>query len=139
MQVTQLMTSNPHIINADATLFEAAQKMRSFDCGILPVGDDVNHVIGVITDRDIVTHAIANDKDGKTTPVKEVMTANPFFCAENETVQEAVRQMNEHHTRRILVKDKNNKLTGILSLGDIIRRVQDKMLLGELFAEVSVG
>ena len=138
MQVTELMTSTPHLINANATLLEASQKMQSHDCGILPVGE-IDHVEGVLTDRDIVTRAIAAGKDIETTQVKEVMTDHPFFCEEGDSVQEAVNKMDQHHTRRILVKDKNNKLAGILSLGDIIRRVQDKNLLGEVFAETSTG
>lgn len=138
MQVTQLMTTKPHCIDANATLLEASQTMQSFDCGILPVGD-VDNVVGVLTDRDIITRAIAAGKDIGTTKVKDVMSEHPFFCEVDEPLQEAVYKMDQHHTRRILVKDKDSKLAGILSLGDIIRRVQDKALLGEVFAEISTG
>lgn len=136
MKVGLLMTSKPHMIEANDTLFEAAYKMQSFGCGILPVGD-VQNTVGVLTDRDIITRAVAKGKDVKTTRVKEVMTANPFFCEEDDFLQSAVHKMNQHRMRRVLVKDKANKLTGILSLGDIIRRVQDKALLGELFVGTS--
>ena len=67
------------------------------------------------------------------------MTKEPFFCQEDDFLQTAVGKMNQHHTRRILVKNKSNQLSGILSLGDIIRRVEDKVFLGELFSHTSVG
>ncbi len=138
MQISQVMTTKPHIIDTNATLFEAAEKMQSFDCGILPVGD-IDNTVGVLTDRDILTRAVAKGKDIKTTRVKEIMTNQPFFCQEDDFLQTAVDKMNQHHTRRILVKNKSNQLSGILSLGDIIRRVEDKVFLGELFSHTSVG
>lgn len=137
MQIHHIMTTKPHMIAPTATLLDAAQKMQLFGCGILPVGDAYN-VVGVLTDRDIVTRGIAFERDSKTTLVKDIMTPNPFFCVEEDHLHTAIHQMNECRTRRVLVKNKNNNLVGIISLGDIIKRVQDKELLCKLFAEASM-
>lgn len=138
MQIIHIMTAKPHVIEPNVTLLEAAEKMQSFGCGILPVGDLAN-IVGVLTDRDIVTRALAKGKDIKTTLVRDIMSINPFFCEEEEFLQSAVYKMNQNRTRRVLVKDKNNRLTGILSLGDIIRRLEDKSVLAELFTETTIG
>lgn len=138
MKIASIMTTKPHLIAPNDTVLNAAQKMKSYGCGILPVGD-VKNIVGVITDRDIIIRAIAMESNVNSVLVKEIMTPKPFFCDEDDYIQSAAAKMSEYHTRRALVKDKNNILTGIVSLGDIIRRVEDKNLLSKIFSEMSVA
>jgi CBS domain-containing protein len=128
------MTKKPHLIDEDATLLDAAKKMQGLGCGILPVGT-FNNIVGIITDRDIVVRAIANRKELGKTLVKNIMTKIVFFCEEHMLLQAAIQQMLQHKMRRVLVKNKDDQLCGILSLGDIVQRVHDKALLAELFKE----
>lgn len=138
MNIAAIMTKNPAMLEENATALDAIKKMQSVGCGILPIGD-INHVKGVITDRDIMMRVVAKNKDLSKTPITEVMSKDPIFCEEDGFLQQAVYRMNQHNMRRILVKNKRQQLCGILSLGDIIRRVQDKSLLANLFKETSVG
>lgn len=111
---------------------------EKLNLGILPIGDS-KHIHGVVTDRDIMLRAVAKNKDLEKLPASEIMSNDIVFCEENGFLQQAVYQMNEHGMRRVLVKNKNGELVGILSLGDIIRRVQDKTLLAQLFKETAIG
>lgn len=139
MKISNLMTKKPTILVEKATALEAIKKMQRVGCGILPIGNDVSHIKGVVTDRDIMLRAVAKDKDLNKIPITEIMSKDVVFCEGEDLLQQAVYQMNQHNIRRVLVKDKSQALSGILSLGDIIRRVQDKALLASLFKETSVA
>lgn len=128
VKVCDLMTRKPHLIDGAVSVFDAAIKMQCFGCGFLPVGNYRN-IIGVITDRDIVTRVVAEDKDPEKICVKEVMSFDPFFCFEEDPLKKVVVDMYQYNIRRILVLDKNRILIGVLSIGDIIRRLKDKTLL----------
>ena len=119
------------MIDKEATVLEAIKKMQHYGCGILPVGD-YQHVVGVITDRDIMVRAIAKGMDVNKTPIADVMSKEVVFCREDNSLQQAVDQMSRENQRRVLIQDVDCILTGVLSLGDIIRRVSDKALLANL-------
>ena len=131
MNIVDLMTKKPIMIDKEATVLEAIKKMQHYGCGILPVGD-YQHVVGVITDRDIMVRAIAKGMDVNKTPIADVMSKEVVFCREDNSLQQAVDQMSRENQRRVLIQDVDCILTGVLSLGDIIRRVSDKALLANL-------
>ncbi|MCE3237750.1 MAG: hypothetical protein K0R24_731 [Gammaproteobacteria bacterium] len=131
------MTRSPALLGEEATVLDAAKKMKSVGCGILPVGNDNKHIKGVVSDRDIVIRAIAKNKELSEIPITEIMSKEVVFCEEEDFVRHAIYQMCKHNVRRVLIKDKTQALTGILSLGDILRRVEDKTVLGELFSEAT--
>lgn len=137
MYVSEIMQSNPKTIDSESSLYEAAKKMEAHEIGVLPVEDE-GRVTGVITDRDIVTRAIAHGKDLHSTSVRDVMTSNPLCCQEDTPIEQVIHKMNKNSIRRILILDEEETLTGILSLGDVARHLHDKELLGELFSQVSV-
>jgi len=139
MKNSDLMTQKPAIIAENASILEAINKMQSIGCGMLPIGSDIHHIKGVITDRDIMMRAVAKNKDLKSVPVADIMSKNVIFCEEDGFLQQAVYLMNTHNTRRILVRDKSQALTGVISMGDIVRRIHDKSLLATLFSETSVA
>lgn len=138
MRVCEIMTKEPHVLSPSSTVMDAAKMMKRFNCGTLPIGKDEN-VQGVITDRDIVTRGLAADKTLNEISVEELMSRNIIDCEESEDIKVAVHKMQENNIRRILVKNKDNKLTGILSLGDIMKKIEDKSLLASIFTETNVA
>lgn len=134
MKIYDLMTSQPHTIGEKATIFEAAQRMQLLGCGIFPVGD-CNRIIGVITDRDIISRVILQKLNPEITRVKDVMTTSIIFCYEEESLTRAINLMNQNRIRRILVKNHDKILVGVLSITDIFKRLKDKSMLSNLFVD----
>ena len=118
------------------SLQQAAEKMRALDVGSLPVCNG-QHLIGVITDRDITIRASANGQDPSQTKVEEVMTPDAVYCFESDDVQRAAKKMQEHQIRRIFIVDTNQDLVGVTSLGEIATVTGDRGLAGETLRRVS--
>ena len=136
MQIKEVMTRGVEVIRPEDTLQEAARKMKSIDVGPLPVCDG-ERLVGMITDRDIIVRATADGRDPKTTPVKEAMTPGVVYVYEDQDLDEAAQLMKERQIRRLVVLDRNKKLVGILSLGDIAADSGDEELSGEVLDKVS--
>ena len=109
MKVNECMCDEVCCVKSDCKVEEAAKLMCQNHIGCIPVCDNENSVVGIITDRDIILRSIACDKDVKQTPVSEIMSCN-VCTAENK--------MAEHQIRRIPVME-NNKIVGILTMGDL--------------------
>jgi len=124
VMVKDLMTVHPTLISPNATLQEAAEKMKEVDCGMLPVGLK-NFVEGVITDRDIMIRAIAEGVDPRAALVKDYMTGRVYACNESDLLEDAAEKMRAHKVGRLVVKDKNGKAVGVLSFGGILRQQAD--------------
>ena len=119
MKVRDAMTRGAECVRPDADLREAARKMRDLDVGPLPVCGDNDKLVGMVTDRDITVRAVAEGKDPTRTPVKDVMTDHISWCYEDDDVSDAARQMGEKQIRRLVVLNRDKKLVGIVSLGDL--------------------
>lgn len=125
-KLKDVMEPHPEMISPDATLLEAAQKMKSIDCGVLPVGV-AEQAQGVITDRDIVVRAVANGDDPAIAIVRDYMTSDLYTCKEDETLKDAARMMKQNNVSRLLVCDNEDHVTGILTFGHILRSdVEDR-------------
>ncbi|MGM0422598.1 MAG: CBS domain-containing protein [Pseudomonadota bacterium] len=124
-QVKDLMESGMESISADATLQEAATKMKDVNCGFLPVGT-ADQPEGIITDRDIVIRAIAEGHNPSTERVRDYMTANICSVEDSETIEDAANKMHENHVSRLVVKDTDGKLCGVLTFGRILRQDRDQ-------------
>lgn len=138
MKISDVMTKNPILISKETTVLEAAKRMKESNCGILPIANE-EEVCGVVTDRDIVVQAVAEGENLENKPVKEIMTEDICFCNEDDPLDKAVHTMNDKKVRRILVLNENKDLTGILSLADVINRVEDKSTLASLFQQTTVA
>lgn len=136
-KVKELMRENPVIISADATLKEAAQKMKDEDCGVLPVGS-WERLEGIITDRDIVVRAVAEGTDAAEMRVSDCMTTDVFYCNLDDTLSQAAEQMREHDVSRLVVKDKSGMACGILTFGCILRKNESLKEIGKVI-ECAVG
>jgi len=136
MRVKDIMTPGVECVSPDDTLQAAACKMRDLDVGPLPVCDH-DRIAGMLTDRDITVRAIAGGKDPTSARVREAMTEDVIFCFEDQDVEEAARMMQERQVRRILVLNRDKRLTGIVSLGDLAAEAGDKHRSGEVLQDIS--
>src|SRR5450432_825682 len=118
MKIKDVMTRGVEVVRPDATLQEAAAKMKSLDVGPVPVCEN-DRVLGIITDRDIVVRAVAEGRDARTTRVEDVMTREVFSCGEEDDVKDAAKTMKQRQIRRLVVLTADKRLAGIVSLGDI--------------------
>jgi len=116
--VEEVMTRDVEVVSPEDTLRDVAEKMRTLNVGPLPVCDG-QKLQGIITDRDIVVRAVSQGMDPNSTPVSQVMTDEVEYIFADEGIEVAAHRMREEQIRRILVVDRDKKLVGILSLGDI--------------------
>jgi len=117
-----VMTTEVETIGADQTAREAASFMLRADAGSIPVCDG-DKVIGMITDRDIAVRGVAEGR-GPDTPVSELMSDGIICAREDEDIQEVARRMSEEQVRRLPVLDAEDRLCGIVSLGDLTRETR---------------
>ena len=137
MQVSKVMTRDAECVRPDNTLQEAARKMRDLDVGPMPVCGDNDRLVGMLTDRDIAVRAVADGQDTRTTHVRDVMTPDIIYCYEDQDVGEAARLMKENQVRRLVVLNRDKRLVGIVSLGDLAVDTGDEVLAGSTLEAVS--
>jgi CBS domain-containing protein len=102
--------------------------MRDHDVGAIPIGEN-DRLVGMVTDRDIVCKGLAQENfDPRSTTTCDVMTAEIHCCREDDDLVKAIRHMEELKVRRLPVINKNKRMTGILSLGDLSRSAQADLL-----------
>lgn len=135
MRVKDMMTPTVVFVGEDATVAQAAAEMKTHDVGCLPIlADDM--VLGVVSDRDIVIRAAAAGLEPCFTKVHKAMTTGACCCRPDDDVEAAARVMGRKKVRRLLVVDQDDRLVGIVSLGDLAARVPDSRLAGTVLAEV---
>jgi CBS domain-containing protein len=135
MKVADRMTRNVRVARPDDTIREAARSMADLDAGALPVGED-DRLVGMVTDRDIAVRAVAEGK-GPDTKVREVMTPEVRYCFDDEEVDLVSRSMGEQQVRRLPVMNRQNRLVGIISLGDLAASDGMPQPAGEALSGVS--
>jgi CBS domain-containing protein len=136
MQIKEIMTRHVEVITPDTSLREAAEKMRDLDVGSLPVCDGLR-LQGMLTDRDITIRATAEGRDPGATSAADVMTAEIFYCYDDQPVEEAAQVMEGKQIRRLPIVNRDKKLVGIVSLGDLAVDTGEKRLAGEALTEIS--
>ena len=120
MKISEVMTRNVETITPDQPVSEAAGFMLSADTGSIPVIEN-DKLVGMITDRDIAVRGVANGR-GPDTAVRELMTSDIVSVRDSDDVSEAAARMSEAQVRRVPVIDNENRLCGIVSLGDLSRQ-----------------
>lgn len=136
MRVSEVMTRGVECIGPDATLQEAAAKMKSLDVGPLPVCDN-DRLVGMITDRDITVRATAEGGAPGDIRVRDVMTPEVFYCFEDASAEEAARMMEEKQVRRLVVLNRDKRMVGIVSLGDLVVETGNENLAGSALGGIS--
>jgi CBS domain-containing protein len=117
MRVSEAMTHDVRVANPGQTIREAARLMADLDAGALPVGEN-DRLVGMVTDRDIAIRAVAEGK-GPDTRVREVMTGDVKYCFEDDDLDDVARNMGDIQVRRLPVVNRDKRLVGIISLGDV--------------------
>jgi len=122
MRAEEIMTKDVQSCRPEASLAQAAALMWDYDCGAMPVVDDSNRVMGMITDRDIAIAAATKGRSATEITVGEVMSGNVYACARDEDVKSALTTMRRERVRRLPVIGADGKLAGILSINDVVLR-----------------
>jgi len=119
MKISEVMTRDVQTVRPDQPVQEAASFMLSADAGSIPVTDG-ERLIGMITDRDIAVRGVAKGY-GPDTPVRELMTDEVICVREEDDVEDVASRMSSAQVRRLPVIDGDERLCGIVSLGDLSR------------------
>jgi CBS domain-containing protein len=120
MKISEVMTRDVETIRPDQTAQDAARFMLKADAGSSP-GAEGERLIGMITDRDIAVRGVAKGY-GPDTPVHELMSDDVVCARSDDDVQDVAKRMSEAQVRRLPVIDENERLCGIVSLGDLSRQ-----------------
>lgn len=130
MRVAQLMSRPPVTCNVNGSVNEAARLMWEHDCGAIPVVDDDEKVVGILTDRDICMAAYTQGEKLGAIPVVSAMAKSVTCCRPEDTVEAAEAKMSEHQVRRLPVVDAESHLVGILSLNDLAQEMSHPRAIG---------
>ncbi len=134
MKVSEVMTRDVKLVSPDQPICDAAKTMAECDTGALPVGDG-DRLVGVITDRDIAIRAVG-ERRSPDTPIGEVMTKQVLYCFEDESVEHVADNMGQQKVRRLPVVNRDKRLVGIVSIGDLSRKTKPNMT-GKAMAAIS--
>jgi CBS domain-containing protein len=117
MKVSDLMTRDVHIASPSQKLREAAAEMEKCDVGVLPVGEN-DRLVGMITDRDIAVRGVSHGL-GPDASVRDVMSKDVRYCFDGDDLEDIAQNMADEQIRRLPVLNRDKRLVGIISLGDI--------------------
>jgi CBS domain-containing protein len=119
-KVADVMTKDVKLASPEDTVQQAARVMSEQDTGVLPVGEN-DRLVGMVTDRDLAVRAVAQGKDPSKTKLREVMSGEPRYVFEDEPVEKAAASMAEQQVQRMPVLNREKRLVGIVSVGDLAR------------------
>jgi CBS domain-containing protein len=134
MRIKDVMTTNVSFVGPDTPLVEVARRMRDEDIGSLPVVEN-DGLIGMVTDRDIVVRTIADEGDVRSTTARTAMSPQILYCYEDQTVKETLDNMGDIQVRRLPVVNRQKRLVGLVSLGDLSKA--DQRHAGDALKEIS--
>jgi len=139
MKVTEIMTRNPVCCWPSSSTLSAALLMQKTDTGVVPVIQDpfTPILVGVVTDRDLCLHVVAAGRDPSSTWIDGCMTRDPVCCSEQDDVSLALDLMKTNQIRRLPVVNQKHEVTGMLSLGDLVRKAGIKAsVIGEVLQKI---
>jgi CBS domain-containing protein len=128
------MSRDVTLLNPQQTICVAASLMAEIDAGALPVGEN-DRLVGMITDRDIVVRAVAQGRSADT-KVADVMSKEVLYCFDTDNIDDVARNMGKARVRRLPVVNRDKRLVGIVSLGDLARN-DDATNIGQTVTRVS--
>ena len=134
MKVRDVMSKDVQVARPGDTLQDVAARMSAGDFGFMPVADG-DTLIGTITDRDIAVRAVAGGA-ACTSPVVEYISRDPHTARADDDLKTVLDAMGTKQIRRMPVLDKDDRLVGVVSLGDLSTRVKEKYS-GEALEDIS--
>lgn len=137
-QISEIMTRGVQTLAPHDSVIRAAQAMQELDVGSIPVCDG-QRLVGIVTDRDIVLRAVAQDQANATTRLDEVMSPEVCWCYEDQSVDDVLQTMRDEQLRRIPVVDHDRQLVGIVSLGDLAVQADKTKKVGKALEGISAG
>jgi CBS domain-containing protein len=140
VKVIDIMRHVVRTAHPETDLATAGRVMAEVGCGFLPVVDESEKVLGVVTDRDVCLAVTRRDQQPSEIPVREVMSGQAYVCLVDEDIMEALGRMSQYRVRRLPVVDWDRFLVGLLSLDDIVlhaRAVATEGFSGPFYADVA--
>ena len=135
MRIQDVMTAEVSFVRPDTPILEIARKMRDGDIGATPVVED-ERLVGMVTDRDVVVRVIAEGGDVRTKTARDAMSPGILYCFVDESVEAVLENMGDQQIRRLPVVDREKRLVGVVSLGDLALSGKRKAA-GEALQEIS--
>lgn len=132
-----IMTPNPRSVRRDSTLREVAIIMRDESCGIVPVVDPGDRLVGLITDRDIVMRTIDSERPWQQLRAEEVMSDDVECATPDDAVERIIRMMGKKQVRRVPVIDRGDRLIGMISMADVANRANEDEELQHALDKIS--
>lgn len=126
MDIAEVMSTNVRIAPPTTSIRDAAQVMRDDDLGAIVVGSESDGVEGIVTDRDIACRAVVDGMDPDKTDITQVMTSGIETCFESDDTTDVAAKMAAKKLHRLLVTDRDRRMVGIVSLGDIASKGPSK-------------
>ena len=136
MHIRDVMTPNPTCVSPNDSIQSAARIMRDEDTGVVPVVEN-GRAVGMVTDRDIVVRAVAEDGQ-LSKSIRDIVTGNIVSASPDMSTREAAELMSEHQVRRLPVVE-NNHLVGIVSIGDLAVKEGRDSRVGDALQHISEG
>jgi CBS domain-containing protein len=133
-QIRDVMTSNPTTVERSTNVLEAAKVMAGEDVGPLPVTDG-GRLVGIITDRDIVTRVLAEERDPQSTTVGDICSSDLVTVTPEDDLDQALRTMASAQVRRLPVVE-GDRIVGIVAQADVARQAPEQQT-GEIVEEIS--
>lgn len=133
----EIMTRGVKTVRRDSPLREVAQLMRDEDCGVVPITDERGTLLGLVTDRDLVIRAFTGTRTPDALRAGDVMTDDVQAVTPDEDIHSIIELMGRRQVRRVPVVDRDDRLLGIISMGDIANRAEYDEELQEALARVS--
>jgi CBS domain-containing protein len=134
MKISEVMSRDIEVASPNDTIQSVAQKMAQLDVGALPVCDG-RKIQGMVTDRDIAVRGVAQGV-GTDSPISQIMTGNLEYVMASDDLDRAADKMASNQIRRLPVIDENKDLVGIISLGDLAKEHQDR-IVGRTLEDIS--
>lgn len=134
MRIKDVMSRDVVTCEPETSLRDVATRMKEHDVGFLPVVDD-EKVVAIVTDRDLVTRAIAAER-GPNTPVRHIATSRTWTIEESESIDDLAARMKEKRVRRFIVIDGEERPVGVVSLGDLAHDA-DAGAAGDVLSSIS--
>ena len=137
MKCKDIMTPSPHVCSPQSVSIEAAKIMRDEDIGIVPVVENGQKLIGVVTDRDLCLGVVAEGKHPREVKVSDCMSQELLTCKPEDDVRKAQELMQEYQVRRIPVVDDQGRIVGMIAQADIALKVEKPNEVTETVKNIS--
>jgi CBS domain-containing protein len=133
---SEVMRRDVGCVGPNTSVVEIARKMRDEVLGFLPICDEQQRVLGIVTDRDIALRIVADGREADQTSIGEIMRREPIFCRPGDAAARAANLMQRHRQTRILVTDQEGSLCGVISLSDLAEHM-DPLTSAAVYRAVS--